>query len=570
MSYLKLITRTCALVVLLFAPFRILITQAQGLLKQLNDTQQPQAMTNAELSNLGDPMFLLVLRNNSQITSLKDIENLIQPAAANRKIFVVDEQIANSARNQNQFRRSVITFRGSNGGQVLDNTLMLAVVFNELSFSDTPQRIEAWGFDTRRGRINYYLMSRDSNGLRWKFRGSSDGADQLTGEQRRGTCLACHTNGGPIMKELARPWNNWHSIDSQATYLLPTAPAAARWPVANQTPRFKGRLDQAENLETKIISVIRQFNTSRVTASLQRNPDGSLTTDAQGMSTVLEGKRLLRSLFETTEVNLISSLQKSRLHPLPTASLVGPAQPVVIPNSFFLNANLIGPGGGVPGLTGLGITSANQFSTIARVNPQEYKQLIVSTATKLFGQNGDTDFAWFTPEASQIDNDMVDRLMRLGVVSPEFVAAVVAIDLEIPVFSVERARLLRFVPDQFRFKRRVNANAPFDTRRDELTDQMIAALESQTGDATAARLLQLLRGINLQAPQNPNNPRKILQTLVSDYQARIKNNLQNPQTRNAELKRLYQQLIDRRRVFLSNPVFGTLDETAGQGLMAVP
>ena len=569
MSILKLIAHTVTLIVILCAHFPNSIIHAQGLLKQLNDDQQPQAMTSAELNDLGDPLFLLVLRNNSQTTSLKEIENLIQPLPTNRRVFVVDEAIANPARNQNQSRRAVITFGGSNGGQVLNNTLMLSIFFNELSFPDTPARIEAWGFDTSRGRINYYLMSRDGNSLRWKFRGSSNGADQLTGGQRRGTCFACHVNGGPVMKELARPWNNWHSIDSQATYLLPTAPAAVRWPVADQTPRFKGRLDQAENLETKIISVIREFNTSRVMDSIQRNPDGTLATDAQGMSTVTQGRRLLRSLFETTEVNLISSLQKSRLHPLPDVNLAGPAQAVTIPNTFFLNSNLLGPGGGVPGLTGLGIAPATQFSAIAKIEPAEYKQLIVSTSTKLFGKNGDTDFAWFTPEASQIDNDMVDRLMRLGVVSPEFVAAVLAIDLEMPVFSLERARLLRFVPDQFKFKRRVDPNAPFDAPRDELIDKMIASLQSASGDASAQRLLQLLRGINLQAPQDPNNPRKILQTLVSAYQTRISSKLQNPQTRKAELDRLYRQLLDRRRAFLADPIISTLNET-DNGLLALP
>jgi hypothetical protein len=532
--------------------------------KQLRDGEKPTPLTPAELAELGDPMFVLVLRDNANVTSLREVEDLIQPDADGRKIFVVSETIINPARDQNQVRRSVITFSGSNRGQVLDNNLMISVPFGQAQFPDNPSLVEVWGFDRARGRFNYYVLN--GSPLSWKFRGSSEGADLLSANAREGTCLACHINGGPLMKELTRPWNNWHSDVSPATYLQPASSPDVRWRVA-QSPRFKDRLDQAENLQVKIEAAIRQFNTRRVTGALERGPDGSEVIDAQGRAKVRQGRRLLRPLFETTEINLASSEQKSRLHPLPQVSAQGPDLPVVIPDSFFLNAQLIGQGG-------LGIARARQFSQVARVSPQEYRDLIAQTNTRLFRQPGDADFAWLVPEPSRIDNDMVDRLLRAGVVSQEFVAAVQAIDLETPVFSRQRASLLRFIPDEFLFRRLGGTTPPPPPSgpRDDLTEAVIAALQASNPSANspAGRFLQLLRGIDLQNPDSPQNPRKILEARVNAYHDRVKAALESPQGRGAELRRLYQSALARRRELLAHPLLGRLDETGDGGLLPLP
>ena len=549
--------------------------QPGTLRKQLRNDDAPTALSAAERAELGDPMFLLVLKDNANVTSLKQVEDLIQPQAGRRKIFVVGETIMNPARGQNQERRSVITFSGSNGVVPLDNNIMLSLPFDEERFPDDPERIEALGFDSVRGRFNYYVMDRSAPAEppSWKFRGSSEGADQLSAAGRRGTCMACHINGGPVMKELLRPWNNWHSFDARAEYLLPVANPTVRWPVATQSPRFREVLDGAEKLEGKIIASIGQFNIKRLEAALEKTPGGGVATDAQGRAKVLRGRRLLRPLFETTEFNLISSTEKSGLHPLPQVSTQGPSGSVRIPDSFFLNANLIGAGGGVTELRGLGITRARQFSQVARVTQQEYKDLIGQANTKLFGRPGDAVFAWLVPEPSQIDNDMIDRLLRSGAVSSEFVAAVLTIDLETPMFSQERASLLQFIPDEFRFVRPSGAAPPPATApRDELTEAVIAAIEATNpaADTPAGKFLQLLRGINLKDPNNSQNPRKILESRVNAYHDRVKSNLENPQSRAAELRRLYQLALARRRAVLANPVLGALDETAGRGLLPLP
>ena len=132
--------------------------------------------------------------------------------------------------------------------------------------------------------------------MSWKFRGSSAGADLLTSFDRQNTCMACHINGAPIMKELFLPWNNWHSFKALATYLQSTAMPAVQWPVA--TSEKLQELKSAEQLEMAVIPAIRQFNTRRINATLKReDATGNVETDAQGLQTVVEARRLLRYLF---------------------------------------------------------------------------------------------------------------------------------------------------------------------------------------------------------------------------------------------------------------------------------
>ena len=67
--------------------------------------------------------------------------------------------------------------------------------------------------------------------------------------------------------------------------------------------------------------------------------------------------------------------------------------------------------------------------------------------------------------------------MRRGILTPQFLAAVMAIDLENPVLSSTREELLRFIPDQFRFKLLDPSSLNLNSHPDDLTTQVIANLE---------------------------------------------------------------------------------------------
>lgn len=276
---------------------------------------------------------------------------------------------------------------------------------------------------------------------------------------------------------------------------------------------------------------------------------GSVRTVA---SRVLIGKRLLRPLFETTEVNLISSGEPSGLHPLAPNEPGRPAAPVKIPNSFFLNADLIDGGGGDDGLT---ISEAKEFSSVAVVAPEDYKRLVKNEAKlRLAGRAGDAFFAWFVPEPSHIDNSMVDRLLRRGIISVPFVAAVLAIDIKMPILSEKRASLLRFVPESFTFKAVDPGAAPRTDHPDELTSAVIASIrqESPAGGSTEAEFLALLES---------GDPGGQLRSRVQAYLRETRNRLDDPSTRDGHLRELMERAIEVRQEVLNHPILGALNET---------
>jgi hypothetical protein len=508
--------------------------------KQVKDGAPLQDLTAAERSALGDPLFRLVLKDHPGELRLDEIERLIKGASGTAQLFVVDEKIVDPALGQQ--RRAVLAFSGSNQG-VLNPNVMLSFIFDSTGI--LPGFIEAWGWDDARSRYNYYKA--DGTPPSWKFRISSIDADNATPAARQGTCLACHINGGPVMKELLFPWNNWHSFRSSAAYL--NGVGAGHWPIS-EGAGFR-ELKGAEDMETNfIVPAIRQFNARRLNA-LVRNAPG-------GLQEISDGPRALRQLFGTTEYNLISSSDFSGLHPFP-AKGTGPAMPFKAPDTFFLNANLIA-GGGPTQYQGLGIAEARNFAPLLQLQPAEYKKLVDDSGTKLGGKTGDANFAWFVPEPSHQDNNMIDTLLQRGVVTPQFVAAVLAVDLETPVFSTRTPGLAKLIPPTFRFKPR-DGGAPA-AHPDALTQAVIAKLQATPPAAGTpeADFLVLLK--------DPD-PVKILRQRVNAYLAREQGKLSAPATRQAELKRLFDVMAARRRTARDHPILKSLNET-GNLLFPLP
>ncbi|QDL09454.1 hypothetical protein DP113_17450 [Brasilonema octagenarum UFV-E1] len=535
-----------------------------SLLEQKRDGATVQPISSGTLTSLGDPLFKLVLKDRANVTNLAEIETLIKGQQGQEQTFVVDETIVDTrptVGNRPATRRAVVTFTGRNQGERLDRNVMLSVFFTSENFPDV-QSIEALGWDGQRGRYNYYKLDQQGTPgrLSWKFRDSSVQADLLQPAQRSGTCLQCHVNGAPVMKELALPWNNWHSISFAASYLK------SNWKVGTNSPRIAQNLGGAERLETGFIApAINEFNNKRIDESIARN-NGSPVTNPNGSQQITTGKRLLRPLFVTTEVNFISSNQQvGSLHPFGSSATPGPFADVKIPNSFFLNANFIN-GSPPQSVQGLKIADSLRFQDIAVVKADEYRQLVNRSGVKLDGKAGDANFAWFVPEPSHVDNSMIDQLVKRGVITPEFVAAIMAVDLEKPVFSSQRQKLLQFIPDQFSFQPLQGTTDPFSVKRhpDDLTQKVIAALAqaNPTSNSAEAQFLAILRN---------NNPLQVLKERTQQYSNSIdqKLNKSGATARQAELKRLYDLTIARRREVLSDPVLTALNET-GNELLPLP
>jgi hypothetical protein len=504
-------------------------------------------MSAQEKERLQDPLFRLVLAQRPDEIRLAKIEEMIQPDRAKRRIFVVDEEIKNPRAPQS--RRAVIDFLGENQGVQLDRNVMLSISFTSERVPDITD-VEAWGWDDARGVYNYYKLDRAGTSARsWKLRATSENADFRTAQEREGTCLACHVSGAPIMKELLFPWNNWHSNRSQADYLLAVTPPDKRWRVATD-PGLSG-LAEAQTLEGVIMGSIKGFNNRRFEQLVRRVDPGTLV--------VQDAKRVLRPLFETTEINFISNSQPSGLHPLVETPPTGPVQPIAIPNSFFLASALFGGGPDLAGSGGLGIAEATQFRTVAVIQPAEYKALIENAGVKLKTSDnrtlrGDTHFAWFAPEIGFVANHWIDTLLRERVVTPAFAAAVLATDLETPIFSTARARLLAFVPDSFS----VTAG---EAHPDNLARDVIARLEAANLSAGSVEAEFLA---TLKSP----NPLDVVKAKIVAYKDRISQRLSNPSTRQDELQRLFGVLIARRQAVQAHPVIGNLIES--EALLPLP
>ena len=359
---MKTITGVIAILYSSYLMLAVLETQAAQVFFQETDTGQVRPLTTAEKDRLKDPLFRIVLSRRPDVTNLSEIEGFIQPDPAQRRIFVVDEEITDS--QQPQSRRAVIDFLGSNEGVQLGGNIMLSVFFNSSNFPEATD-VEAWGWDKENGVYNFYKLDRAGNGsLSWKFRASSANADNLTVDQRAGNFLRCHTSGVPMMKELKLPWNNWHSFTSPADYL--TKIAAARWSVADNA-RFL-HLFGGDNLETTVRGAIVKFNNRKIEERVKANAQGGLVVD--------DARTLLRPLFGTTEINLTSANQPSGLHPLTPAAPSGPSQPIRIPDGFFLPDQILaGETSGGTQFVGLEFRKPKGLVRLPSFSPQNIRAL---------------------------------------------------------------------------------------------------------------------------------------------------------------------------------------------------
>lgn len=505
--------------------------QKPVLFRQDQDNAPPQPLTDVERTNLKDPFFQRVLNQPAPPTTLPEIHKALN--SSKQEVFVVDERIKDANQKPGgsaAVRRAIVTPQGPG----LDSqNVMFSVAFTPEKFP-TENFIEVMGWDDSQSRFNYYKFDKSGGEATpsWKFRGSSQDADRRSVESRKNTCMQCHINGGPVMKELFLPWNHWHSFSDVIAYL---EPGNSSWPIAKASNSPLRNLAGAETLETAtILPTITRFNERRINALTAAN-----------RQSITDARRLLKPLFVTTEFNLISSNTLSPFHPLAPAPS-NSSQTVNVPPSFFLNSAL---------LQGLEIFPNFEF---ANLSGRDYAHLVQQTKTSLDSkQPGDTNFAWFVPEASFMDTDFVKQLIDRNIVPKNFVAAALAVDLENPILSSDRAKLWtdKIIPAQFKIG-----------AQNDLIPQVIknlTALNPPPGTPEAT-FLQLLR--------SPNAVDTLKQR-VEQYVSRERKRLDlrdgaTAKTRSDEWIRLYKLSLQRKEAILANATLKSLEETGGKLLFA--
>jgi hypothetical protein len=277
----------------------------------------------------------------------------------------------------------------------------------------------AWDYDKQ--MYNFWVLRGDGAKADWRFLGDSDDirrevADVYFRPKKRELgaavrCAICHTLGGPILKEIDAPHNDWFT----SRYKLPVGPWKLKQLKAGDDPNTPANL------------AAHAFATADDAAHFSRQVKGGIgrllaARAKQGRYTL---KEQLRSLFCTMEINLVSDCK-------PYRERRAAGEAVEIPAEFFVDARLVGKKRTIP--VAADVYKAALARVGSRFAPEETPGLV------------ETRHAFFVPARSYIDNKVIDSLIDQKLLDEELVAAVLAVDFTTPIYSRERASLLHYLP----------------------------------------------------------------------------------------------------------------------------
>ncbi|MBD2607527.1 hypothetical protein H6G81_24130 [Scytonema hofmannii FACHB-248] len=238
-------------------------------------------------------------------------------------------------------------------------------------------------------------------------------------------CFDCHHNGVVIMKELAFPWNNWHS------QLARISPLVVPLAVAQET--FFVNRNGAENLEKAVNDGFHMYYENWLRDRLKTEGDITQLSDVNQM---------LRHIITNTTVNLTSTqIQSNGANTSPLNRDISG-----IPSDFFLWDSAL--------RKALGLTYNIPAIAFKRQDYDNYLnthnfKLVQSDFTKpdgspLYEQKGSTHFSFFIPVPAAEDLFMLAEMRSKNIMTDKFIAAVLMVDFENPVFSEKRSSLQKY------------------------------------------------------------------------------------------------------------------------------
>lgn len=238
-------------------------------------------------------------------------------------------------------------------------------------------------------------------------------------------CFDCHHNGVVIMKELAFPWNNWHS------QLARISPLVVPLAVAQET--FFQRRNGAENLEKAVNDGFHMYYKNWLTDRLKTEG---------GITQLSDVNQMLRHIITNTTVNLTSTqiLSNGANTSPPNRDISG------IPSDFFLWDSAL--------RKALGLTYNIPAIAFKRQDYDNYLnthnfKLVQSDFTKpdgspLYEQKGSTHFSFFIPVPAAEDLFLLAEMRSKNIMTEKFIAAVLMVDFKNPVFSEKRSSLQKY------------------------------------------------------------------------------------------------------------------------------
>ncbi|MBA3735297.1 MAG: hypothetical protein H0W90_08875 [Actinobacteria bacterium] len=370
-----------------------------------------RVMSDAEAAEeLNDPFAKLLLRQGQFPTTLEEIIAALERATEEsdplrrRMSFIVGEgsQIPfNEARDVHRGLRLVVTFGRDNEIDVMVSTDASGL---------TNDFLQVIGWDDQKRVFHYYERLQEG----WIWAGNSSHA--LDPRSRGQGPFDSHINGSLVLKELKLPWNHWKSFAASMD-----ADVFSDGDPMRTDPLF---IDSsgAEVLEERVVRPgVRRWTDSRF--------DSTVTSEE-----VKQADTLLRQLFETTTINLVSSATESRT--------LRANSKLELPPSFFLNVDeLVNGPLDLAGPPDLSVSGEDYLAVLDEFD--------VALVDGQFRQKGDTHFAFLVPERSVEDIDVVRKCVETGLLSKRFVACALMVDFSNPVFSERRASLSRFAPESF-------------------------------------------------------------------------------------------------------------------------
>lgn len=346
--------------------------------------------------------------------------------------------------------------------------------------------IELIVWDNTKKVYNFYEMIGGAQGPKWFYRG--DSLDILednkfvhrnvpVGEKKFGSnlrCSACHSSGGPIMKEMSAPHNDWWRSERPLPFGEDTS-------LSQEVSEYVTKLIDASDFSENILMGINKLERSERYQSFKRK---------------LSLQENLRPLFCESEINLESD----------QISFFDHNKSILVPSSFL-------------------ISSLNGNAEVS-INKDEYINLLKSNKLK-FPENGliDADHGWLTPVKGVSDLLAIDSLKRNGLIDQEFITDVLAIDFKNPTISKKRCDLLKFVPENFSTNWKFEFIKNLQISNSESAMELVNNLLDGERDSLAHQLEFLSYSKNLQESfQTENYFLKLLALRKAIFQSEISKN----------------------------------------------
>lgn len=363
--------------------------------------------------HMHDPLYELLSQTKICPSSIQELKKLFKNNGVNEQISMV----ANRGRNNPQ-EGSFSFFESLSGQLSFDISINKGDLFlgyftglqeNKVILDQQPAKnkllIEAIAWDSQKKIYNFYeLRGVDNKNTRWFYRGDSADAykdntwlyrDNPLDEPHFGArmrCSACHNSGGPILKELSKPHNDW-------------------WTTTR--PLVSGN----NSLDEEVQAILHEISDADLLADDVNAGNLKLAKSEQikEIQKALSLQEQLRPLFCTTEINLESTSNLS-------------AQTDFIPSAFWINPLL--------GHIDVSIMPENYLQLL-----QKFNMYFPETTMR------DADHGWLTPVKGIADLGAIQDLIERKQITEQFAKAVLMIDFIHPVFSSQRCALLKLLPD---------------------------------------------------------------------------------------------------------------------------